>query len=84
MIDCNKYQVKQMNIEEAEQIVRWRYKEPYSIYNMDESDECLAELLNGSYHSFFDSRDKLVGFFCFGKSAQVPAGNAYGVYSDIL
>ena len=30
-----------------------------------------------------DEKEKLVGFYCFGSSAQVPAGNKYKVYDDI-
>lgn len=82
MSDPIKYQIKQMNIEEVNQIVKWKYLSPYSIYNMNETAECLNELLNGSYYSVLDGVDNLIGYFCFGKSAQVPAGNLYGAYND--
>lgn len=77
-----KYQIKLIEIEEIKQIMKWRHQEPYSIYNMDETDECLDELLNGSYYSVADSQDSLIGYFCYGKSAQVAAGNAFGAYSN--
>ena len=82
MSDHIEYKINLIGIEEAKQIVKWRYQDPYSIYNMDETDECLNELLNGSYYSVTDSQDNLIGYFCFGKSAQVPADNAFGAYSD--
>lgn len=75
-----KLNIKQMNYEEAKQISRWIYKEPYAIYSMDESENCISELLNGYYYSASDIEDNLVGYYCFGKSAQVPAGNQFGVY----
>lgn len=71
--------IKQMNYNEAKQISKWIYKEPYSIYSMDESDSCINELLNG-YYSVSDGENNLIGYYCFGESAQVPAGNLFGVY----
>lgn len=69
-----------MNYDEAKQISKWVYNEPYSIYSMDESDGCINELLNGYYFSAFDRENNLIGYYCFGESAQVPAGNQFGVY----
>jgi RimJ/RimL family protein N-acetyltransferase len=75
-----KLNIKQMNYEEAKQISKWIYKEPYSIYSMDESENCINELLNGYYYSVSDIENNLVGYYCFGEAAQVPAGNQFGVY----
>lgn len=75
-----KITIKSMNYEEAKQISKWIYKEPYSIYSMMESDECINELLDGSYFSVLDEKYELIGYYCFGDSAKVPAGNQYGVY----
>lgn len=72
--------IKQMNYNEAKQISKWIYKEPFSIYSMDESDSCINELLNGYYFSVSDKENNLIGYYCFGESAQVPAGNQFGVY----
>jgi RimJ/RimL family protein N-acetyltransferase len=72
--------IKQMNCEKAKQISKWIYKEPYSIYSMDESKTCINELLNGYYYSASDIENNLVGYYCFGESAQVPVGNQFGVY----
>jgi [ribosomal protein S18]-alanine N-acetyltransferase len=74
--------INPMNYEKAKQISKWVYGEPYSIYSMDESESCIDELLNGFYFSAVDEEDNLLGFFCFGKSAQVPAGNQFDVYND--
>lgn len=72
--------IKQMNYNEAMQISKWVYKEPYSIYSMDGSDNCKSELLNGTYFSVSERENKLLGYYCFGESAQVPVGNKFGVY----
>ena len=72
--------IKQMNYEEAKQISKWVYKEPYSIYSLDESDNCINELLNGYYFSVLDRENSLIGYYCFGESAQVPIGKHFGVY----
>lgn len=69
-----------MKYDEAEQISKWVYKEPFSIYSMDGSDKCLEELLNGYYFSVSDKENNLIGYYCFGESAQVPVGNQFGVY----
>lgn len=75
-----KFYIQQMNYEHAKQISKWTYKEPYSIYSMVESEECINEFLNGSYFSVLDNTNKIMGYFCFGDSAKVPAGNKYGAY----
>ncbi|MFL0269360.1 GNAT family N-acetyltransferase [Candidatus Clostridium radicumherbarum] len=72
--------IKQMHYDEAKQISKWVYKEPYSIYSMDGSDNCIDELLNGTYFSVSDRENNLLGYYCFGESAQVPVGNQFGVY----
>lgn len=72
--------IRQMNYDEAKQISKWVYKEPYAIYSMDESDNCINELLNGYYFSVLDRENNLIGYYCFGEVAQVPVGNRFGVY----
>ncbi|WBW96412.1 GNAT family N-acetyltransferase [Oceanirhabdus sp. W0125-5] len=74
--------IKQMNYDEAKEISKWIYEEAYSIYSMDQSDECINELLNGNYFSVSDRENNLVGYYCFGEAAQVPAGNQFGVYDS--
>lgn len=74
--------IKPMNCDEAKQISKWVYKEQYSIYSMDGSEECINELLNGWYFSASDTKNALVGYYCFGEAAQVPAGNQFEVYAS--
>lgn len=76
------FEIEKMNHKDAEQISKWTYTGPYSIYSMDGSEECLNELLDGSYYSVNDKDGNLIGYFCFGKAAQVPAGNRFGAYDS--
>jgi [ribosomal protein S18]-alanine N-acetyltransferase len=65
---------------DARAISRWRYGGPYSIYDGDPTsvDALLEPRL--SYHSVYDERGDLVGYFCFGEDARVAAGRRLGVY----
>ena len=70
--------IKPMEYNEAKEISKWTYKDPYSIYNMDEDD--IKELMNGTYFSAVDKENNLIGYYCFGEAAQVPVGHEFGVY----
>lgn len=71
--------IKQMEYNEGKIVMNWRYDEPFSIYNMEDSKETLEELINGTYYSVYTSKT-LIGYFCFGESAQIPIGKKYGAY----
>lgn len=77
-----KYVIIPMKYEYAKLISSWRYDEPYSIYSMDGTEECLQELMDGNYYSVVDENSQLIGYFCFGTSAQVPRIKHYGVYNE--
>ncbi|SDN26848.1 Ribosomal protein S18 acetylase RimI [Fictibacillus solisalsi] len=72
--------VKPSNEGHAREISHWSYEAPYDFYNMDGRRESMNELLENHYSVVLDEKDKLVGFFCTGKSAQVPAGKRVGAY----
>jgi len=72
--------VEKMNEKIATEIVGWKYTAPYDFYNNEQSDESIKELLEGSYYALVNQNKEIVGFFCIGTSAQVPAGNQYEVY----
>ena len=74
--------IARMHYNEAKQISKWIYKAPYSIYSMDGSDDCITELIQGNYYSVTDENNLLIGYYCFGESAQVPAGKQFGVYDS--
>jgi [ribosomal protein S18]-alanine N-acetyltransferase len=71
---------KEMIRSYAQNILTWSYEPPYDLYNNDDSEESMNELLNGSYVAVVNENDQLVGFYCTGVSSHVPAGNKYGAY----
>jgi [ribosomal protein S18]-alanine N-acetyltransferase len=73
---------KPMNHHRAVQIAGWAYDPPYDFYNIGDTQESVAELLNGAYSAVCSVDNELVGFFCIGESAQVPAGHKHGAYVD--
>lgn len=76
------YNIKQMNYDNAKKISKWIYQDSYSIYSMDGSDDCIKELLEGLYYSVTDNKDNIIGYYCFGEAARVPAGKQFGVYDN--
>ncbi|MFJ8064036.1 GNAT family N-acetyltransferase [Psychrobacillus sp. NPDC096426] len=74
--------IENMNEEIAKEILCWKYEQPYDFYNHELTDESIKEILDGSYYAIVDHYKAVVGFFCIGKSAQVPSGNRFGVYTD--
>ncbi|MGX8178550.1 GNAT family N-acetyltransferase [Exiguobacterium artemiae] len=74
-------QVTTLTFDQATAILHWTYPSPHDFYNMEVSDEAYADLLDGSYQAVVD-QEQLVGFFCTGRSAQVPAGLPLGLYAD--
>ncbi|MYL71772.1 GNAT family N-acetyltransferase [Halobacillus litoralis] len=71
-----------MTKEYAEESLQWTYEPPYDFYNVELSEEALAERLDGTYRSVLDDKGTLIGFFCTGESAKVPAGEKDGVYEE--
>lgn len=76
------YKYKPMTREYATDISKWNYKEPYTMYSMDESEECIVDLLNGDYICVIDNNEEIIGFLCTGDSARVPGGHIAGIYND--
>lgn len=77
------FNINEMSENHAKEVSTWTYNEPFSIYDGDGSDEFIKELMDGSYFSVADENNDLVGYYCFGVSAQVPAGKQYQVYDDV-
>ena len=69
-----------MTAQKARSIVGWQYRPPYDFYNFADEMEPLAELLNGTFQSALDTSGNLIGFYCVGMAAQVPAGQEQGIY----
>ncbi len=70
------YRITAMTPSFAEEISHWSYEGEYAIYSFDASPETLDELLCGEYVACLDETERLVGYFCFGKSARIPTVEA--------
>ena len=79
-----RFALKPITPDDARVISRWRYEGSYSVYDGDPTsvDSLLRPRLR--YHSVFDESGDLVGYFCFGKDAQVAPGKRLGVYERTL
>ncbi|WP_226658629.1 GNAT family N-acetyltransferase [Pseudalkalibacillus hwajinpoensis] len=73
--------IQPMTEEVARRIQTWQYEEPYSLYSLEGDPDVFSELMNGSY-AFVTENEELIGYFCFGKSARVPAGHNVNAYAD--
>ena len=65
----------------AQEINTWVNENPYELYSFSGEERDMNELLDGSYFTCFDSNGELIGYFCFGKNAQVPGGYKAGLYN---
>ena len=68
-----------MTREFATQIASWQYEPPYDFYNGDGTQEEIEEMLDGTYKAVLDD-EKIIGFYCTGKSALVPFGHTVNAY----
>ena len=63
----------------ARTILSWRYRAPFAYYNNNPKhlEEDLRECLDPDipYIAILDNQGTLIGYCCFGKSAQVPGGS---------
>jgi len=75
------FQTVPMTVDHATVILQWKYPSPYDFYNLETSEEAYAELLDGSYQAVI-AQKQLTGFFCTGRSAQVPPGRSLHLYPD--
>lgn len=71
-----------MNKGFATQILNWRYDPPYDFYNNESDAEAIKELLENNYSVVVNTNKELIGFYCAGSSAQVPAGEKVGAYKE--
>lgn len=81
MVFIINYLIEKMQLVHALEIVKWEYPEPYHVYNMEGSALAIAELMGGQYFTVCKDH-KLVGFFCFGPSAQIRSPKGKPLYSD--
>ena len=75
-----RFTLKPITPSDARAISHWHYEEPYSIYDGDPTSVDALLQPRFAYHSVYDERAELTGYFCFGEDAQVAAGKRLGVY----
>jgi RimJ/RimL family protein N-acetyltransferase len=73
-----------MSADYAHQISEWKYEKEYSIYSFQQDDDTMKELMNGDYFAYLDRCNDLSGYFCFGKSARIPAVEEGAYESEML
>jgi len=74
-----KISIKDMKREYGVEIAKWEYEDAYAFYNHDADfkDECM----DGNHFAFFNEKDELIGYMCFGVEARIPTTER-AVYSD--
>ena len=75
-----RFTLKPITPSDARAISHWRYDGPYAIYDGDPNSVDALLQPHFSYHSVYDERGDLTGYFCFGEDAQVAAGKRLGLY----
>ena len=75
-----RFTLKPITPEDAHAISRWRYDGSYAIYDGDPTSVDALLRPRYFYHSVYDERGDLEGYFCYGEDAQVRTGRSLGVY----
>lgn len=65
------YYIDKINVEFANEVLRWKYEQPYDFYDNEPSQQALVEMLNETYYVVLDNKNELIGFICTGGSAQI-------------
>lgn len=78
------YHITAMTLPYAEEISCWAYPGEYNIYSFEPSEEGIEELLCGDYVACLDENETLIGYFCFGASAQIPTVENFDYSEDKL
>lgn len=76
------FHIKNMTIQEANDIANWQYSSPYELYSMDGSKEILSALLSDDYYLVSTSTHPQFGYFCLGDEGRVPGGYLANIYND--
>lgn len=71
-----------MNLDYAVEILKWKYEEPYELYNDVLNSEAIDEMLEKRYFIIVEQNNEIIGYFCTGESAQVPAGDKVDAYEE--
>ncbi|HHT91323.1 MAG: GNAT family protein [Bacillota bacterium] len=72
---------RKVDLGTALEIISWEYPPPYQIYGFQGSALALAVLIDHPYLAAL-AQGQLVGFFCFGRAAQVRNKGEHLLYQD--
>lgn len=70
-----------MTDEHAIEILGWKYEKPYDFYNNVLSGEAIIDMTKDTYKAIV-ADDEVIGFYCVGEDAQVPAGHQVMAYKE--
>lgn len=76
--------IRNMTEDFALDISNWTYEKPYVMYSFQNDSETISELLRGDYYAYLNSKNELLGYFCFGKPAQIPTNDLEAYTDDAL
>ncbi len=68
---------------DAAAIARWRYPPPYEMYSFAAEDAEWLLRPELRYPAAYDEHHELVGYFCYGEDARIPAAVESGLYADV-
>lgn len=74
--------INKMNDKYAIEVLCWKYERPYNFYNNVLTSNAILELISGTYYVVLDEHNELIGYFCIGLPARVPAGDQYNAYKE--
>ena len=73
---------RKVDVFTALEIVAWEDPPPYELYTLHNSPLALVKMVDGQYYSVFD-HGHLIGFFCYGASAQLTNKRDHQLYQDL-
>lgn len=78
------YNITPMSYRHAQEISGWIYPAEYAVYSFQKNGDTMDELMNGEYFACAGAQGELAGYFCFGKSAQIPTAESSVYGADRL
>ena len=76
----NNYSLRPLKEQDARDILRWRYEQPFDFYDPPDDgreDHYVAQFLRPefNFHAVTDSYGRFIGFCSYGADGQVPGGD---------
>ncbi|MDQ3328174.1 MAG: GNAT family N-acetyltransferase [Chloroflexota bacterium] len=74
--------IRRITPDDAAEIAKWHYPSPYEIYSLAPGDATWLLRPEFRYHAALDEHHTLLGYFCYGEDARIPAALEQGLYAD--